>query len=133
MVTTEVPEDDKPSSPLAQSPLAENSAGPSVPASREVKSRLKKYLTFPELLFLRNEELSVRLCAHVFFFFLNCVYMNVYTFKHKSKSDYLACCVHMRGWIKWEPSAGRGNTFVPGAALLKVVISLLTCLLDQCW
>uniref|UniRef100_A0AAQ5ZWI3 [histone H3]-lysine(4) N-methyltransferase n=1 Tax=Amphiprion ocellaris TaxID=80972 RepID=A0AAQ5ZWI3_AMPOC len=38
VVTTEVPEEDKPSSPLAQSPPAENSAGPSVPASREVKS-----------------------------------------------------------------------------------------------
>ncbi|XP_051258961.1 histone-lysine N-methyltransferase 2C isoform X6 [Dicentrarchus labrax] len=38
LVTTEVPEEDKPSSPLAQSPPAENSAGPSVPASREVKN-----------------------------------------------------------------------------------------------
>ncbi|XP_070774430.1 histone-lysine N-methyltransferase 2C [Enoplosus armatus] len=38
VLTTEVPEEDKPSSPLAQSPPAENSAGPSVPASREVKS-----------------------------------------------------------------------------------------------
>ncbi|XP_041804215.1 histone-lysine N-methyltransferase 2C isoform X2 [Chelmon rostratus] len=38
VVTTEVPEEDNPSSPLAQSPPAENSAGPSVPASREVKS-----------------------------------------------------------------------------------------------
>ncbi|XP_047445437.1 histone-lysine N-methyltransferase 2C isoform X4 [Mugil cephalus] len=38
VVTTEVPEEDKPSSPLAQSPPAEDSAGPSVPASREVKS-----------------------------------------------------------------------------------------------
>ncbi|XP_063317745.1 histone-lysine N-methyltransferase 2C-like isoform X4 [Pelmatolapia mariae] len=37
-VTSEVPEEDRPSSPLAQSPLAENSAGPSVPTSREVKS-----------------------------------------------------------------------------------------------
>ncbi|XP_062285762.1 histone-lysine N-methyltransferase 2C isoform X4 [Scomber scombrus] len=36
--TTEVLEENKPSSPLAQSPPAENSAGPSVPASREVKS-----------------------------------------------------------------------------------------------
>lgn len=41
MVTTEVPEEDKPSSPLAQSPPAENSAGPSVPASREVQNRLE--------------------------------------------------------------------------------------------
>ncbi|XP_026230304.1 LOW QUALITY PROTEIN: histone-lysine N-methyltransferase 2C [Anabas testudineus] len=39
VVTTEMPEEVKPSSPLAQSPPAENSAGPSVPASREVKSR----------------------------------------------------------------------------------------------
>ncbi|XP_035527326.1 histone-lysine N-methyltransferase 2C isoform X7 [Morone saxatilis] len=38
LVTTEVPEEDRPSSPLAQSPPAENSAGPSVPASREVKN-----------------------------------------------------------------------------------------------
>ncbi|KAL7387293.1 hypothetical protein ABVT39_021398 [Epinephelus coioides] len=38
VVATEVPEEDKPSSPLAQSPPAENPAGPSVPASREVKS-----------------------------------------------------------------------------------------------
>ncbi|XP_068605247.1 histone-lysine N-methyltransferase 2C-like [Brachionichthys hirsutus] len=38
LVTTDVPEEDKPSSPLAQSPPAENSAGPSVPACREVKS-----------------------------------------------------------------------------------------------
>ncbi|XP_073347708.1 histone-lysine N-methyltransferase 2C isoform X3 [Pagrus major] len=38
VVATEVPEEDKPSSPLAQSPPAESSAGPSVPASREVKS-----------------------------------------------------------------------------------------------
>ncbi|XP_038573922.1 histone-lysine N-methyltransferase 2C isoform X6 [Micropterus salmoides] len=37
VLTPEVPEEDKPSSPLAQSPPAENSAGPSVPASREVK------------------------------------------------------------------------------------------------
>lgn len=41
VATSEVPEEDKPSSPLAQSPPAENSAGPSVPASREVKSRLE--------------------------------------------------------------------------------------------
>ncbi|XP_030016154.1 histone-lysine N-methyltransferase 2C isoform X2 [Sphaeramia orbicularis] len=38
VVTTEVPEEDKSFSPLAQSSPAENSAGPSVPASREVKS-----------------------------------------------------------------------------------------------
>ncbi|XP_034744789.1 histone-lysine N-methyltransferase 2C isoform X9 [Etheostoma cragini] len=38
VVVTEVPEEDKPSSPLPQSPPAENSAGPSVPASREVNS-----------------------------------------------------------------------------------------------
>nr|XP_015812352.2 histone-lysine N-methyltransferase 2C isoform X2 [Nothobranchius furzeri] len=38
VVTTEVPEEDKPSSPLAQSPPADSSAGPSVPASREIKS-----------------------------------------------------------------------------------------------
>ncbi|XP_074545267.1 histone-lysine N-methyltransferase 2C isoform X4 [Halichoeres trimaculatus] len=38
LVTTEVPEEDKPSSPLAQSPPAECPAGPSVPARREVKS-----------------------------------------------------------------------------------------------
>uniref|UniRef100_UPI003AAECAA4 histone-lysine N-methyltransferase 2C isoform X1 n=1 Tax=Centroberyx gerrardi TaxID=166262 RepID=UPI003AAECAA4 len=38
VVTTEGPEEDKPSSPLAQSPPPEESAGPSVPASREVKS-----------------------------------------------------------------------------------------------
>ncbi|KAM3604228.1 uncharacterized protein V6R79_008192 [Siganus canaliculatus] len=38
VVTTEVPEEDKPSSPLAQSPPTESPAGPSVPASREVKS-----------------------------------------------------------------------------------------------
>uniref|UniRef100_A0A671YWI2 Lysine methyltransferase 2C n=1 Tax=Sparus aurata TaxID=8175 RepID=A0A671YWI2_SPAAU len=38
VVATEVPEEDKPSSPLAQSPPAESSAGPSVPASRDVKS-----------------------------------------------------------------------------------------------
>ncbi|KAM8728163.1 histone-lysine N-methyltransferase 2C isoform 1-T1 [Acanthopagrus schlegelii] len=37
-VATEVPEEDKPSSPLAQSPPAESSAGPSVLASRDVKS-----------------------------------------------------------------------------------------------
>lgn len=42
VVTTEMPEEDKPSSPLAQSPPAENSAGPSVPASREVKNRFEK-------------------------------------------------------------------------------------------
>lgn len=41
VVNTEVPEEDKPSSPLAQSPPAESSAGPSVPASKEVKSRLE--------------------------------------------------------------------------------------------
>ncbi|KAK2895252.1 histone-lysine N-methyltransferase 2C isoform X5 [Channa argus] len=39
VVTTEGPEEDKPSSPLPQSTPAENSAEPSVPASREVKSR----------------------------------------------------------------------------------------------
>ncbi|XP_032387901.1 histone-lysine N-methyltransferase 2C isoform X4 [Etheostoma spectabile] len=38
VVVTEVPEEDKPSSPLPQSPPAENSAGPSLPASREVNS-----------------------------------------------------------------------------------------------
>ncbi|XP_076001014.1 histone-lysine N-methyltransferase 2C isoform X3 [Genypterus blacodes] len=38
LVTTEGPEEDKLSSPLAQSPPAKDSAGPSVPASREVKS-----------------------------------------------------------------------------------------------
>ncbi|XP_062260006.1 histone-lysine N-methyltransferase 2C isoform X1 [Platichthys flesus] len=38
VVTGEVPEQDDPSRPLAQSPPAENSAGPSVPGSREVKS-----------------------------------------------------------------------------------------------
>ncbi|KAI3374932.1 hypothetical protein L3Q82_021460 [Scortum barcoo] len=38
VAASEVPEEDKPSSPLAQSPPAENSAGPSVPASRAVKS-----------------------------------------------------------------------------------------------
>nr|XP_019959050.1 PREDICTED: histone-lysine N-methyltransferase 2C isoform X3 [Paralichthys olivaceus] len=38
VVTSEVPEKDDPSCPLAQSPPAENSAGPSVPGSREVKS-----------------------------------------------------------------------------------------------
>ncbi|XP_041659164.1 histone-lysine N-methyltransferase 2C isoform X2 [Cheilinus undulatus] len=37
LVTTEVPEENKPSSPLTQSPPAESSAGPSVPTSREVK------------------------------------------------------------------------------------------------
>ncbi|XP_077954733.1 histone-lysine N-methyltransferase 2C isoform X12 [Gasterosteus aculeatus] len=39
VVATELPEEDRPSSPLAQSPPAESSAGPSVPASREVQSR----------------------------------------------------------------------------------------------
>ncbi|XP_072219663.1 histone-lysine N-methyltransferase 2C isoform X2 [Leuresthes tenuis] len=38
MVTTKVTEEDKPSSPLVQSPPAESSAGPSVPASKEIKS-----------------------------------------------------------------------------------------------
>ncbi|XP_028283859.1 histone-lysine N-methyltransferase 2C isoform X3 [Parambassis ranga] len=38
VVATEVPDEDKPSSPLALSPPAENSAGPSVPASREIKT-----------------------------------------------------------------------------------------------
>ncbi|KAG7526834.1 histone-lysine N-methyltransferase 2C-like isoform X3 [Solea senegalensis] len=37
-MASEVPEKDEPSCPLAQSPPAENSAGPSVPGSREVKS-----------------------------------------------------------------------------------------------
>lgn len=54
VVTTEMPEEDKPSSPLAQSPPAENSAGPSVPASREVKSRLETL----NCNYLRNEEPS---------------------------------------------------------------------------
>lgn len=39
VVTTEVLEKDRPSSPLAQSPPAESSTGPSVPASGEVKNR----------------------------------------------------------------------------------------------
>lgn len=39
VVTTEVTEEDKSSSPLPQSPPAEKSVGPSVPESREVKSR----------------------------------------------------------------------------------------------
>ncbi|KAM8849364.1 histone-lysine N-methyltransferase 2C isoform 9-T9 [Spinachia spinachia] len=38
VVAPELPEEDSPSSPLAQSPPAESSAGPSVPASREVQS-----------------------------------------------------------------------------------------------
>ncbi|XP_043990219.1 histone-lysine N-methyltransferase 2C isoform X1 [Gambusia affinis] len=37
--TTEVPEEEKRPSPLAQSPPAESSTGPSVPASGEIKSR----------------------------------------------------------------------------------------------
>lgn len=41
VVTTEVTKEDKPSFPLAQSPPAENSAGPSVPESIEVKKRLE--------------------------------------------------------------------------------------------
>lgn len=45
VVTTEVLEKDRPSSPLAQSPPAESSAGPSVPASREVKNRSKNSKT----------------------------------------------------------------------------------------
>lgn len=40
VVATEGAEEDKPSSPVAQSPPAEESAGPSIPASKEVKSRL---------------------------------------------------------------------------------------------
>lgn len=40
VVTTEVTKEDKPSFPLAQSPPAENSTGPSVPESIEVKKRL---------------------------------------------------------------------------------------------
>lgn len=42
VVTTEVLEKDGPSSPLAQSPPAESSTGPSVPASGEVKNRSTK-------------------------------------------------------------------------------------------
>ncbi|XP_060900714.1 histone-lysine N-methyltransferase 2C isoform X1 [Labrus mixtus] len=38
LVTTEVPEHEKPTSPLTQSPPAESSVGPSAPTSREVKS-----------------------------------------------------------------------------------------------
>lgn len=45
MVTTGVTEEDKPSSPLPQSPPAEKSVGPSVPESREVKSRSVKNST----------------------------------------------------------------------------------------
>lgn len=39
MVTTEVLEEDKPFYPLPQSPPAEVSPGPSVPANKEVKNR----------------------------------------------------------------------------------------------
>lgn len=39
VVTTEATEEDKSCSPLPQSPPAEKSVGPSVPESREVKSR----------------------------------------------------------------------------------------------
>lgn len=45
VVTTDEPEEDKPSTPLAMSPPAENLAGPYAPASRGVKSRLET-LTF---------------------------------------------------------------------------------------
>lgn len=44
LVTTEGPEEDKLSSPLAQSPPAKDSAGPSVSASKEVKSRLETFI-----------------------------------------------------------------------------------------
>ncbi|MEQ2242338.1 hypothetical protein ILYODFUR_034905, partial [Ilyodon furcidens] len=39
METTEAPEEENRLSPLAQSPPAESSTGPSVPASGEIKSR----------------------------------------------------------------------------------------------
>lgn len=42
MVTTEVTEEDSPSSPLPQSPPAGKPVGPAVPESREVKSRSVK-------------------------------------------------------------------------------------------
>lgn len=62
VVATEVPEEDKPSFPLPQSPPAENSAGPSVPASREVNSR------FETLDFVHNCLIHFSkglLCVHV--------------------------------------------------------------------
>lgn len=60
VVTTDVLEKDRPSSPLAQSPPAESSAGPSVPASREVKNRSKNSKTSLKQL---EGKLFVWLCS----------------------------------------------------------------------
>ena len=43
LVTSEGPEEDRPSSPMVASPVAGQSAGPSVAASGELKSRLETH------------------------------------------------------------------------------------------
>lgn len=69
VVTTEVTEEDGPSSPLPQSPPAGKPVGPAVPESREVKSR-SGTARLPQnpvyllalLAWLLNTDVSVRTC-----------------------------------------------------------------------
>ena len=68
MGTTKVTEEDKPSSPLVQSPPAESSAGPSVPASREIKSRSEtRNIPWPHSCFQEMENnLFYHICTHTY-------------------------------------------------------------------
>ena len=74
LVTSEGPEEDRPSSPMVASPVAGQSAGPSVTASGELKSRLETHWT------------SIEPQKRDVYFFLFCV---------KEKAECDECVLHV--------------------------------------